>query len=50
MYGGEQQLQVHPRPDGGVRVSIMLPYVAAISRRGVTAYRLRGQRLQRSAR
>jgi two-component system, LytTR family, sensor kinase len=51
MYGSTHELLVHPRPDGGARVSIVLPYVpAAAARRGSTAFRLREQRLQPSAR
>jgi sensor histidine kinase YesM len=51
MYGGGQELVVHPRPDGGVRISIVLPYVApAIAPRRATTGRPREQRLQPSAR
>jgi hypothetical protein len=51
MYGGGQELVVHPRPDGGVRISIVLPYVApAITRHRATTGRSRERRLQPSAR
>jgi two-component sensor histidine kinase len=33
MYGADHELVVHPRPDGGVRISIVLPYMTAATKR-----------------